>query len=328
MKTVFSGVQPSGVITLGNYLGAMRHFVSMQDDHQCFYAVVDLHALTVPKDPSVLHEQAVTLAALYLAMGIDPHKSTLFVQSHVSAHSELAWLLQCSSYMGELGRMTQFKEKSEGQESVTVGLFTYPTLMAADILLYQTNLVPVGEDQKQHLELTRDIAMRFNHRFGDIFTIPEPAIAEVGARIMSLQEPEKKMSKSDHPNTHISMLDDASTVKKKVNRAVTDSEGSVRYDPERKPGVSNLLVIHSLCSGESIADLEDRYRGQGYGALKKGVIDSVVATLEPIQRRYQELISSGEVLDLLRQGAERAEQAARPTLRRVQQAMGLISVGK
>ncbi len=326
MKTVFSGVQPSGVITLGNYLGAMRHFVAMQADHQCFYSVVDLHALTVSQDPIVLREQAVTLAALYLAMGIDPQRSTLFIQSQVSAHSELAWLLQCNSYMGELSRMTQFKEKSEGQETVTVGLFTYPTLMAADILLYQTDLVPVGEDQKQHLELTRDIAMRFNHRFGEVFTIPEPAIAKVGARIMSLQEPQKKMSKSDHPNTHISMLDDATAVKKKINRAVTDSEGSVRYDQENKPGVSNLLVIHSLCSGESIAALEERYRGQGYGALKKGVIDSVVATLEPIQRRYHELVTSGEVLDLLRQGAERADQVARPTLGEVRQAMGLINL--
>lgn len=325
MKRVFSGVQPSGIITLGNYLGAMRHFVAMQDDHRCFYAVVDLHALTVPGDAAVLREQAVTLAALYLAMGIDPQKSTLFIQSHVAAHAELAWLLQCNSYIGELSRMTQFKEKSEGQDSVTVGLFTYPTLMAADILLYQTDLVPVGEDQKQHLELSRDIAIRFNNRYGEVFTVPEPVIASVGARIMSLLEPEKKMSKSAPANTHISMLDDASTVKKKINRAVTDSEGSVRYDVAQKPGVSNLLVMHSLCSGESVPTLEERYAGQGYGALKKGTIEAVVATLEPIQARFRQLIDSGEVLDILHQGALQAEQAAAPTLARVRDVMGLIA---
>lgn len=325
MKKVFSGVQPSGIITLGNYLGAMRHFVAMQDDHQCFYSVVDLHALTVSNDAALLREQSVTLAALYLAMGIDPHKSTLFIQSHVSAHAELAWMLQCNSYMGELSRMTQFKEKSAGQESVTVGLFTYPTLMAADILLYQTDLVPVGEDQKQHLELARDIAIRFNNRYGETFTVPEPVIARMGARIMSLLEPEKKMSKSAPPNTHISMLDDASTIKKKINRAVTDSEGSVRYDLEHKPGVSNLLVIHSLCSGESVTSLEERYLGQGYGALKKGAIDAIVGTLEPIQARYRELLESGEVLEILKRGAEKAERVAAPTLRQVRQALGLVS---
>jgi tryptophanyl-tRNA synthetase len=323
MQRVFSGVQPSGIVTLGNYLGAMRHFVEMQNQYDCFYSVVDLHALTIPQDPQDLQERTLMLSALYLAMGLDPQKVTLFIQSHVSAHSELAWLLQCSSYIGELSRMAQFKEKSAGQETVTVGLFTYPTLMAADILLYQTNLVPVGEDQKQHLELTRDIAIRFNNRFGDIFTVPEPIIPKIGARIMSLSEPEKKMSKSGQPQSYISLLDDASTVKKKINRAVTDSEGSVRYDPEQKPGVSNLLVIHSLCSGETISDLEQRFQGQGYGALKRGVIEAVVATLQPIQQRYQQLLAEGTVMEVLRQGALRAEQAAQPTLRKVQQAMGL-----
>lgn len=324
MKRVFSGVAPSGIVTLGNYLGAMRHFVEMKSEYDCFYSVVDLHALTVPQDPQQLRERALTLSALYIAMGLDPEQVTLFIQSHVPAHSELAWLLQCSCYMGELGRMTQFKEKSEGKESVTAGLFNYPTLMAADILLYQTDFVPVGEDQKQHLELTRDIAIRFNNRFGEVFTIPEPAIAKVGARIMSLSEPDKKMSKSGDPQSYISLLDDPAVIKKKVNRAVTDSEGSIRFDPEQKPGVSNLLVIHSLCSGESVAVLEERYQGQGYGALKKGVIESVVATLEPIQARYRQLMADGEVLTLLRQGAAKAEQVAIPTLRRVQQAMGLV----
>lgn len=323
MKRVFSGVKPSGNLTLGNYLGAMRHFVAMQDDYECFYSVVDLHALTVPQDPPALRQQAISLAALYLAMGIDSQKSTLFIQSQVPAHAELSWLLQCTSYMGELSRMTQFKDKAEGQESVTVGLFTYPALMAADILLYQTDVVPVGEDQKQHVELTRDIAIRFNNRFGEIFKVPEPVIPQVGARIMSLSEPTKKMSKSSNSVGDIYLLDEPSVIKKKINRAVTDSEAVVRYDPEAKPGLSNLLVIHSLCSGDSIAELEERYAGQGYGAVKKGTIEAVVSVLEPIQARYRELMANDEISDLLAVGATRAQEAAAPTLRQVKQAMGL-----
>lgn len=323
MKRVFSGVKPSGNLTLGNYLGAMRHFVAMQDDYECFYSVVDLHALTVPQDPPALRQQAISLAALYLAMGIDSQKSTLFIQSQVPAHAELSWLLQCTSYMGELSRMTQFKDKAEGQESVTVGLFTYPALMAADILLYQTDVVPVGEDQKQHVELTRDIAIRFNNRFGEIFRVPEPVIPQVGARIMSLSEPTKKMSKSSNSVGDIYLLDEPSVIKKKINRAVTDSEAVVRYDPEAKPGLSNLLVIHSLCSGDSIAELEERYAGQGYGAVKKGTIEAVVSVLEPIQARYRELMANDEISDLLAVGATRAQEAAAPTLRQVKQAMGL-----
>lgn len=326
MKRVFSGVQPSGVITLGNYLGAMRHFVNMQDDHECFYSVVDMHALTLPKDPDVLREQTLKLAALYLAMGLNPDKVTLFVQSHVPAHAELSWLLQCMSYVGELSRMTQFKEKSEGQAAVSVGLFTYPVLQAADILLYQTDLVPVGEDQKQHVELTRDIAIRFNNRFGDVFKVPEPVIPKFGSRIMSLGNPDKKMSKSDeNTQNYISMLDEPGAVKKKINRAVTDSDAEVRYDVENKPGVSNLLVMHSLCSGEVISELEQRYAGQGYGALKRGVIDAVVATLEPVQARYRELVRDGAVLDLLAQGAAKAREVSEPTLQRVKQVMGLVN---
>lgn len=323
MKRVFSGVKPSGNLTLGNYLGAMRHFVAMQADHECFYSVVDLHALTVPQDPEALRQQAISLAALYLAMGIDPERSTLFMQSQVPAHAELSWLLQCTSYMGELSRMTQYKEKAEGQESVTVGLFTYPALMAADILLYQTDIVPVGEDQKQHVELTRDIAVRFNNRFGETFRVPEPVIPRVGARIMSLSEPTKKMSKSSDSFGDIRLLDEPSVIKKKINRAVTDSEAVVRYDPVAKPGLSNLLVIHALCSGESVAALEERYAGQGYGAVKKGTIEAVVSVLEPIQVRYRELMATDEILDILAAGAIKAQEAAAPTLRQAKQAMGL-----
>lgn len=323
MKRAFSGVKPSGNLTLGNYLGAMRHFVAMQDEYDCYYSVVDLHALTVPQDPQALRQQAISLAALYLSMGIDPQKATLFIQSHVPAHAELGWLLQCTSYMGELSRMTQFKEKAEGQESVTVGLFTYPALMAADILLYQTDVVPVGEDQKQHVELTRDVAIRFNNRFGEVFRIPEPIIPQVGARIMSLSEPNKKMSKSSNSIGDIYLLDEPNVIKKKINRAVTDSEAIVRYDPIEKPGLSNLLVIHALCSGETVTALEERYGGQGYGAVKKGTIDAVVAVLEPIQARYKELLASDEINSILRAGAAKAQREAEPTLRRVQEAMGL-----
>lgn len=324
MQRVFSGVKPSGNLTLGNYLGAMRHFVAMQADYECFYSVVDLHALTEPQDPDSLREQAVSLAALYLAMGIDTERATLFIQSHVPAHAELAWLLQCSSYMGELGRMIQYKEKSEAQASVSVGLFTYPALMAADILLYQADAVPVGEDQKQHVELTRDIANRFNNRFGDTFTVPEPVTAKVGARIMSLSEPHRKMSKSSNSSGDIYLLDEPDLIRRKINRAVTDSENSIGYDPENKAGVSNLLVIHALCSGESIARVEEHYAGQGYGALKKGTADAVVAVLEPIQKSYRSLLASGEVLDILAQGADRARKAAAPTLRLAKEAMGLV----
>lgn len=323
MKRVFSGVKPSGNLTLGNYLGAMRHFVAMQDDHDCFYSVVDLHALTVPQDPKALRQQAISLAALYLAMGIDIEKSTLFIQSQVPAHAELSWLLQCSSYMGELSRMTQFKEKAEGQESVTVGLFTYPALMAADILLYQADVVPVGDDQKQHVELTRDIAVRFNNRFGDIFKVPEPVIPQVGARIMSLSEPNKKMSKSSNSVGDIYLMDEPSIIKKKINRAVTDSEAVVRYDPDNKPGLSNLLVIYALCSGEAVAAVAERYSGQGYGAVKKGTIDAVVAVLEPIQKRYRELMVDGGIYDILAAGSARANAAAAPTLRKAKEVMGL-----
>lgn len=325
MPRVFSGVQPSGSLTLGNYLGAMRHFVELQDRAECFYCVVDLHALTVPQDPEELRRNTLAVAALFIAVGLDPARTTLFVQSHVPAHAELGWLLQCIAHFGELGRMTQFKEKSEGKESVSVGLFTYPTLMAADILLYDADLVPVGEDQKQHLELTRDLAQRFNQRYGPTFTVPEPAIAQVGARIMSLQNPRRKMSKSDpDPNGYITLLDPPDAVRKKIGRAVTDAGRDVRYDEEEKPGISNLLQIYSLLSGEPIPALEERYAGKGYGQFKSDLADVVVAALEPIQRRYHELMNSGTLEDVLAEGAARAQAVAGPKLMEIRQRMGLL----
>lgn len=324
MKRVFSGIQPTGQIHLGNYIGALHRFTRFQEENDAFYCVVNLHAMTIPHDPVELREKTLELAALYLAVGLDPRKSTLFVQSDVPAHAELAWMLQCVAYMGEANRMTQFKEKSEGKESVSVGLFTYPVLMAADILLYQTDYVPVGEDQKQHLELTRDLAVRFNQRFGQTFKIPEPKIEKVGARIMALDNPTKKMSKSAKAEGNsIAVLDDPSAIKKKLMRAVTDSENEIRYDPENKPGVSNLLTIYSLLSGRTIQELERAYSGQGYGRLKQDVVDVVVNELVPIQKRYEEIRNSGEVENVLAKGAERARELAEDTLQTVKQKMGL-----
>ncbi|MCL6631113.1 MAG: tryptophan--tRNA ligase [Alicyclobacillus herbarius] len=325
MKRVFSGIQPSGTLTIGNYLGAMRHFVALQDEADCLFCVVDMHAITVPQDPEELLRNTRSLAALYLAAGIDPRKSILFVQSHVPAHAELGWLLQCIVHYGELGRMTQFKDKSEKADVVTAGLFTYPALMAADILLYQTDWVPVGEDQKQHLELTRDLAERFNKRYGETFTIPEPMIAKIGARIMSLEDPLKKMSKSDaSAGAYISMLDTPDVIRKKISRAVTDSEREVRYDVENKPAISNLLTIYSLFSGKSVAELEKQYQGQGYGPFKKDLAEAVVAGLSPIQERYQEILDSPELDAILRDGAERAAAKCEETLRMVKQRIGFL----
>ncbi|KPV45806.1 tryptophan--tRNA ligase [Alicyclobacillus ferrooxydans] len=323
---VFSGIQPSGTLTLGNYLGAMKNFVTLQDEADCIFCIVDLHAITVPQEPEKLRQNSINLAALYLASGIDPAKSTLFIQSHVPAHAELGWMLQCVAYYGELGRMTQFKDKSAKKEVVTAGLFTYPALMAADILLYQTSLVPVGEDQKQHLELTRDIAERFNSKFGDTFTIPEPFIPKVGGRIMSLEEPTKKMSKSDESaGAYISMLDEPSVIRKKISRAVTDSGREVRYDPAEKAAISNLMTIYSLCSGKSIEEIQAEYDGQGYGPFKKDLAEVVVAALEPIQNRYRDLLQSGEVVDILRQGAKRASEQCGDTLADVKSKFGFLS---
>ncbi|MGI8314437.1 tryptophan--tRNA ligase [Halobacillus mangrovi] len=330
MKTIFSGIQPSGTLTLGNYLGAMKHFVDLQDEQKCYFCIVDEHAITVPQDRLKLRENIKSLAALYLASGIDPNKSTLFIQSEVPAHTQLGWMLQCVSYIGELERMTQFKDKSAGgKEGVTSGLLTYPPLMASDILLYKTDIVPVGEDQKQHLELTRNLAQRFNNKYNDIFTVPEVSIPKVGARIMSLQEPTKKMSKSDsNQKAFISMLDDEKKIMKKVKSAVTDSDGIVKYDKDNKPGVANLLTIYSICAGISIEDLEIKYKGKGYGEFKQDVAEAVIATLKPIQDRYHELINSEELDDILDNGAEQASYEANKMLRKAKKAMGLGRVKK
>ncbi|WP_088033368.1 tryptophan--tRNA ligase [Evansella clarkii] len=324
MKTIFSGIQPSGTLTLGNYLGAMKHFVELQNENNCYFCIVDQHAITVPQDRMELRKNIRSLAALYLAVGIDPEKSTLFIQSEVPAHSQLGWIMQCASYIGELERMTQFKDKSEGKEAVSASLLTYPPLMAADILLYKTDIVPVGEDQKQHLELTRDLAERFNKKYNDIFTIPEVKIPKVGARIMSLTDPEKKMSKSNpNPKSFISMLDDEKQIVKKIKSAVTDSENEVRYDKENKSGVSNLLTIYSLCSGLTIEELEKKYAGKGYGDFKADTAEAVVSVLAPIQKRYFELLESEELDKALDYGAEKAGRTARKMLEKAERAMGL-----
>ncbi|TGB05227.1 tryptophan--tRNA ligase [Halobacillus salinus] len=331
MKTIFSGIQPSGTVTLGNYLGAMKHFVELQEEYNSYFCVVDAHSITVPQDRLELRKNIKSLAALYLAIGIDPKKSTLFIQSEVPAHTQLGWMLQCVSYIGELERMTQFKDKSAagGKEGVSSALLTYPPLMAADILLYNTDVVPVGEDQKQHLELTRTLAQRFNNKYNDIFTVPEVRIAKVGARIMSLQDPTKKMSKSDeNQKAFISMLDDEKKILKKVKSAVTDSEGVVRYDKENKPGVSNLLTIYSLCSGRSIEELEQEFEGKGYGDFKQAVAEAVISVLKPIQERYHELIDSEELDDILDEGADKASYEAQKMLRKAKKAMGLGRVKK
>lgn len=324
-KKIFSGIQPSGFLTLGNYIGALRQFVELQDEGDCTFCVVDLHALTVPQDPVALRQNVRSVAALFLAVGIDPNKSTLMVQSHVKEHAELGWLMQCVSYMGEMERMTQFKDKSKGKEVVNTSLLTYPALMAADILLYDATHVPVGEDQKQHLELTRDIAQRFNNRFGETFIVPEPMIPKVGGRVMSLDDPSKKMSKSNPSEaSYIALLDEPSKIVKKVKRAVTDSENEIRFDPANKPAISNLLTIYSLCANISVEDLVSRYQGVGYGTFKSDVADAVVALLEPIQSRYRELIDSEELDRILLSGAEQASDYATKKMIDVKEKMGLI----
>ncbi|MBN8433358.1 tryptophan--tRNA ligase [Priestia flexa] len=324
MQTIFSGIQPSGTITLGNYIGAMKQFVELQDDYNCHFCIVDQHAITVPQDRLALRKNIRSLAALYIAVGIDSTKSTLFIQSEVPAHTEAGWMLQCVAYIGELERMTQFKDKSSGKEAVSAGLLTYPPLMAADILLYKTDLVPVGEDQKQHLELTRDLAERFNKKYNDIFTIPEVRIPKVGARVMSLQEPTKKMSKSD-PNqkAFITILDEPKVIEKKIKSAVTDSEGIVRFDKENKPGISNLMSIYSILGNVSIEEIERMYDGKGYGDFKAATAKVVVEALAPIQQRYYELIDSEELDQILDAGAEKANFVANKMLRKMRNAMGL-----
>jgi tryptophanyl-tRNA synthetase len=321
---IFSGIQPSGLITIGNYIGAMQHFVRLQDEAECFYCIVDYHAITVPQEPDALSDNIRRLAALYLAVGLDPKKATLFAQSAVPEHTELGWILICQSYMGELERMTQYKDKSKKMKSIPVGLFVYPSLMAADILLYQATHVPVGEDQKQHLELTRDLAQRFNHRFGNVFTIPEPVISSHGARIMSLDNPSSKMSKSNpNPNSYISMFDEPDTITKKIKRAVTDSDNEIRFDPEKKAAISNLITIYSQFSGLSIAEIEQRYKNCGYGQFKAELAEVVVEALRPIQERFDEIYASEELEQILKQGADRAREVAQKTLLKVKQAIGV-----
>jgi tryptophanyl-tRNA synthetase len=324
MKKIFSGVQPTGVVTLGNYIGAFRQFTTLQDEYECLFCIVDQHAITVPQDRLKLRDSIRSLAALYLAVGIDPQKATLFIQSEVPAHAQAGWIMQCISYIGELERMTQFKDKSAGKDGVSASLLTYPPLMAADILLYQTDIVPVGDDQKQHVELTRDLAERFNKRYNDILTIPEIRLPKNGARIKSLQDPLKKMSKSD-PNkkSTITLLDTPKEIEKKIKSAVTDSEGIVSFDVENKPGVSNLLIIESALTGTSIEDLVAHYNGVGYGDFKASVAKSVIDHLTPIQERYEVLLHSDQLDEILDEGARKAHAMASKTLKKMENAMGL-----
>lgn len=324
MKRVFSGVQPTGNIHIGNYLGALKQFVELQEDNDCLYCIVDLHSITVPQDPKALRKSILDVAALYLAVGVDPKKSTVFVQSDVSGHAELSWVLTCNAYTGELSRMTQFKQKSRGQESAPAGLFTYPILMAADILLYDTDIVPVGNDQKQHIELTRDLAMRINNKYGKTFVVPDGRFLKAGARIMSLDDPGSKMSKSaENIHSRISLLDEPGKIKKSIMKATTDSEGTIRFDIEEKPGVSNLLTIYSVFSGIEIKDIEKKYEGCGYGYFKKDLVDVVTESLAPIQKCFREIRESRELLDTLREGAEKAGAIAEKTMRRVKDKFGL-----
>jgi len=326
---VLSGCQPSGQLTIGNYMGALRQWVNMQDSHDCHFMLVDLHAITVRQDPAALRQATLDGLALYMACGLDPERSTLFLQSHVPEHSQLAWVLNCYTQMGELNRMTQYKDKSQKQESnMNAGLFTYPVLMAADILLYNANEVPVGNDQKQHLELARDVATRFNNIYGEIFVVPEPFIPQHGARIMSLQDPTKKMSKSDdNANNFIGLLEEPKKIAKKIKRAVTDSDEQARiyFNPEEKPGVSNLLTLLAGATGRSIDDLVPEYEGKLYGHLKGDVADAVVAFLEPMQARFHEIRSDEAMMDaVLAKGAMKAREVAADTVRRVYDAVGFV----
>ena len=326
-KIVFSGIQPTGNLHLGNYIGALRNFGPLQEEYECLYSIVDLHAITVRQNPTQLRQNCLKLMSLYLAAGLDPDKSLIYFQSHVPAHAELAWVLNCFTYMGELSRMTQFKDKAQKHaENINVGLFAYPTLMAADILLYQTNFVPVGNDQKQHIEITRDIAERFNAIYGDVFTIPEPLIGKVGARIMSLSDPTRKMSKSDPEDTFIAILDEPNVIRKKVRRAVTDSEALVKYDVENKPGVSNLMSIYSAVTGKAFAEIENEFVGKGYGDFKEAVADAVIAELEPIQARYRQISADKAYLnEVMTKGAERAAKLAARTMSKVRRKVGLAA---
>lgn len=325
-KTVFSGVQPSGALTIGNYIGAIKRWVELQDKYDCYYCVVDQHAITVPQEAKNLRKNTLDVLALFVACGIDPEKSTLFIQSHVGAHSELAWVLNTMTYMGQLSRMTQYKDKSKrSAENLNAGLFTYPVLMAADILLYQTDFVPVGEDQKQHLELTRDLAERFNNRYSETFKVPDPLIGEFGARIMSLQDPSKIMSKSDSDkNNFILLLDDEATIRRKIKRAMTDSLGEVALNDEQA-GIKNLLTIYSSFSNEPIETIVERYKGRGYGDFKKDLGEVIIEGLKPIQEKFNEIRNDKDYLEeIYRKGSEKASYEAMRTLRKVYKKVGFI----
>src|SRR2546421_298186 len=323
---IFSGVRSSGEKTLGNYSGAFRQFVLRQEQGEAFFCIVDLHSITTPFEPDDLRESTLDLAAMLFAVGLDPDRSTIFVQSHVTAHAEAAWLLGSVTSFGELRRMTQFKEKSEGQDFVSAGLFDYPVLMAGDILLYQTDVVPVGDDQRQHVELTRDIAVRFNQRFGETFVVPEVSIPEEGARVRNLQEPERLMSTTrGSPQGVVRVLDPPDTIRKKFKSAVTDSGTDVRHAPDEKPGISNLLEIMSVATGEAVSELEGRYDGSGYGQFKEDVGEAVVRLLVPIQERYQKLrADEGELRKLLARGADKAREVSGPTPEPMDEALGFV----
>lgn len=324
MKRVFSGVQPTGNIHIGNYLGALRQFVELQDDNECIYCIVDLHSITVPQDPKELRKHILDVASLYLAVGIDPKKSIIFVQSDVSGHSELSWILTCSAYTGELSRMTQFKDKSRGRESAPAGLFMYPVLMAADILLYDADIVPVGNDQKQHIELCRDLAQRVNHKYKDTFVVPDGRFLKSGARIMALDDPTSKMSKSaENIHSRISLLDEDNKIKKSIMRATTDSDGEIRFDVENKPGIINLLNIYSAFSGEDIDNIVAKYSGKGYGDFKKDLVGITQEALAPIKKNFDEIRESQELIDILREGAEKAGAIAEKTMKRVKKNFGI-----
>ncbi|MBR2503703.1 MAG: tryptophan--tRNA ligase [Oscillospiraceae bacterium] len=324
-KRVFSGIQPTGAFTLGNYIGAVRNWPLLQDEYDCIYCVVDQHALTIRQVPAELRKRSYEAAAMLLASGIDPQKSLVFIQSHVPQHSQLAWVLSCNAQYGELGRMTQFKDKSSKHaDNINTGLFTYPVLMAADIMLYNAHYVPVGGDQKQHVELARDIAQRFNNNYSETFVLPEPMIPKVGARVMSLQEPTKKMSKSDaNEKSFVLMTDSADVIMKKFKSAVTDSDGIVRYDTENKPGISNLMGIYSVMTGKGFEEIEKEFEGQGYGTFKTAVAESVIDTLKPVQDEYNRILGDKPYLEgVLKEGAEKARYQANRQLSKVYRKIG------
>ncbi len=327
-KRIFSGIQPTGNLTLGNYIGALRNFGLLQSQYDCLYSIVDMHAITVRQNPAELRKACLRTMAIFLASGLDPERNIIYFQSQVPQHAELGWILNCFTYMGELSRMTQFKDKSaKHADNINAGLFTYPVLMAADILLYMTDLVPIGADQKQHLELARDIAERFNSIYGDVFTVPEGYFPKVGARIMSLQDPTRKMSKSDPEECYIAMLDKPDIIRKKLRRAVTDCEATVAFDPENRPGISNLMSIMNALSGRSMEQITDEFAGKGYGAFKDAVADCVIAALEPIQSEYERISADKAYLEqVMINGRERAQQIAYRTMLKVRKKVGLAQL--